>query len=123
MKRILFLLVPWLLITLVACTSAAKPVTQPTPAVAPPAAVTNATIQNIRHENLNVKVGGTVTWTNQDGVPHTVTHMVPAEGRKFKSSFLNKGQTFSFTFREAGSFSYFCEVHPDDMKATVVVSR
>jgi plastocyanin len=48
--------------------------------------------------------------------------MVPAEARKFKSSFLNKGQTFSFTFREAGSFSYFCEVHPNDMRATVVVT-
>lgn len=115
MKRILFLFVPCLVLTLAACTQAAKPATKPT--------VTNATIQNITHQNLNVKVGTTVTWTNQDGVPHTVTHTVAAEARKFKSSFLNKGQTFSFTFPEAGSFSYFCEVHSDTMKATVVVSR
>jgi plastocyanin len=113
-KRIVFLLVPCLVLTLVACTQAAKP--SPTPAVT--TTVTNATIQNIRHENLNVKVGATITWTNQDGVPHTVT----AEGGKFKSSFLNKAQTFSFTFREAGSFNYFCEVHPNDMRATVAVT-
>jgi len=102
-------------LTLVACTQAAKPATTP----GGTATVTNATIQNIKHQNLTVKVGTTVEWTNKDGVPHTVTE----QGRKFKSGFLNQGQTFKFTFQEAGTVNYFCEVHPDVMKATVVVAR
>jgi plastocyanin len=118
-KRNLFLLALWLVLLLVACTPGPGPTAKPTPTAAPTPAPTKATIQNISHENLTVTVGATVAWTNQDDVPHTVT----AEDGKFKSKFLNKGQIFSFTFREAGSFKYFCEVHPDVMRATVVVTR
>jgi len=118
-RGISFLFVPCLVLTLVACTQAAKPATQPAATPGVSATVTNATIQNIKHENLTVKVGTTVEWTNKDGVPHTVTE----QGRKFKSGFLNQGQTFKFTFQEAGTVNYFCEVHPDAMKATVVVAR
>lgn len=112
MKKSLLLVSLWLVITLAACTRASTPILAPTPAL------TKAAIQNISHQNLTVKVGTTVQWTNQDDVPHTVT----AEGGKFKSNFLNKGQTYSFTFGEAGSLKYFCEVHSDTMRATVVVT-
>ncbi|WP_457112603.1 cupredoxin domain-containing protein [Marmoricola sp. URHA0025 HA25] len=68
---------------------------------------------------LNVEVGDTVTWTNMDTAPHTVT--VTSGPVKFASANLAKGQTFSYTFTTAGTYSYYCAVHPD-MVAKVVVS-
>jgi len=68
---------------------------------------------------LNVKVGDTVTWTNMDTAPHTVT--VSSGPVKFASGNLAKGDKFSYTFKTAGTYSYYCAVHPD-MKGTVVVT-
>ena len=65
---------------------------------------------------VTVKAGGTVTWTNRDGAPHTVT----ATDGSFGSSQLTSGDSFSHTFSEPGTYTYFCQVHPM-MKATVVV--
>jgi plastocyanin len=56
---------------------------------------------------LTVKVGTTVTWTNLDDAPHTVT----ADDNSFDSKEFLKGQSFSFTFNKAGEFSYYCAVH------------
>ncbi len=70
-------------------------------------------------ETLEVSVGTTVTWTNQDTAPHTVTSE-PA-GDVFNSGKLDQGDTFSFTFEEAGTYEYYCEYHAN-MKGTVVVS-
>jgi plastocyanin len=69
--------------------------------------------------SLTVSVGDTVTWTNEDTAPHTVT--VSDGPVKFASSNLSQGQTFSYTFTEAGTYSYYCAVHPD-MKASVTVT-
>lgn len=67
---------------------------------------------------LTVDVGSTVTWTNQDTAPHDVkTTSGPAS---FHSPMLSKGQSWSFTFTEAGSYGYYCTVHPD-MRAGIVV--
>ena len=57
---------------------------------------------------LTVAVGTKVTWTNRDDVPHTVT----GTEKRFASPVLDTDQQFSFTFTEAGSFDYFCSVHP-----------
>jgi len=57
-----------------------------------------------------------VTWTNNDSVPHTVTQ----DGGGLTSKAINPGETFSFTFDTAGSFSYHCEFHAN-MKGTVTV--
>ena len=57
---------------------------------------------------LTVPVGTTVTWTNRDDIPHTV---VSTEG-VFKSKVLDTDEKFSFTFSEAGSYPYFCSIHP-----------
>jgi plastocyanin len=57
-----------------------------------------------------------VTWTNSEGVPHTVT----ANDGSFGSSQLGAGDTFSHTFTEPGTYSYYCQLHPM-MRATVVV--
>ena len=65
---------------------------------------------------LTVPVGSTVTWTNGDDIPHTV---VSTEG-VFKSKVLDTDEKFSFTFSKAGSYPYFCSIHPK-MTGRVVV--
>jgi plastocyanin len=76
---------------------------------------------------IQVSVGTTVTWTNNDSQPHTVTSGSNGQpDNKFNSSpnftpLLNPGQTFSFTFTEEGEYPYFCLLHPN-MVGTVNVS-
>jgi plastocyanin len=76
---------------------------------------------------IQVSVGNTVTWTNNDSQPHTVTSGSNGQpDNKFNSSpnfspLLNPGQTFSFTFTQAGNYPYFCMLHPN-MVGTVSVS-
>jgi plastocyanin len=65
---------------------------------------------------VTIKVGESVTWTNQDPINHTVV----ADNGEFKSGELANGDTFSFTFDKAGTYAYHCSIHPS-MKATVVV--
>lgn len=65
---------------------------------------------------VTAAVGTTVTWTNRDDIPHTV---VSTDG-VFKSKVLDTDEKFSFTFTKAGTFAYFCSVHPK-MTGTIVV--
>jgi plastocyanin len=67
---------------------------------------------------VEIQVGDTVTWTNDDDTEHTVT----ASDGLFDSGELAEGATFSFTFETAGEFSYFCAFHPD-MQGRVVVTE
>ncbi|HJU95860.1 MAG TPA: plastocyanin/azurin family copper-binding protein [Nitrososphaera sp.] len=71
---------------------------------------------------VQVSVGSTVTWTNNDAQPHTATSGENAtpDGR-FDSSILAPSATFDHTFTEAGEFPYFCLLHPN-MVGTVNVS-
>ena len=71
---------------------------------------------------VQVSVGSTVTWTNNDAQPHTATSGENAtpDGR-FDSSILAPAATFDHTFTEAGEFPYFCILHPN-MVGTVSVS-
>jgi plastocyanin len=57
---------------------------------------------------LTVAVGTTVVWTNHDDIPHTV---VSTDG-VFKSKVLDTDEKFSYTFAKAGTFAYFCSIHP-----------
>ena len=67
---------------------------------------------------LTVRVGDTVTWTNHDQAPHdVVTTSAPVA---IRSSMLSHGQSWSYTFTTAGTYSYYCSVHPD-MRAQIVV--
>ncbi len=68
---------------------------------------------------VEVGVGATVTWMNQDSVPHTVTS--DDGGTTIQSGKISAGDSFSYTFAEAGEFAYHCEYHTG-MKATVIVS-
>ena len=65
---------------------------------------------------LTVKPGTTVTWTNGDDIPHTVT----SNTGLFKSKVLDSGDKFSFTFAKPGQFGYFCSLHPHMTGAIVV---
>lgn len=65
---------------------------------------------------IKVRKGATVTWTNRDNVPHTVT----ASDGSFRSGLLNLGQSWSFTFDKPGTYSYYCEPHPY-MQGQVIV--
>ena len=67
-------------------------------------------------ETLTVKAGTTVTWINEDDIPHTVV----ASDRSFKSKALDTDDKFAFTFTTPGSYEYFCSLHPH-MKAMVTV--
>ena len=67
-------------------------------------------------ETLTVQTGTTVTWTNRDDIPHTV---VSTDGI-FKSKVRDTDEKFSYTFAKAGTFSYYCSVHPK-MTGEVVV--
>lgn len=72
---------------------------------------------NYRPAVLKVGVGTTVIWTNTGAVLHTVT---AADRKSFDSKDIQPKQKFSFTFKKAGTFAYFCNYHPW-MKGTVIV--
>src|SRR5437899_1585370 len=64
---------------------------------------------------ITVKAGQTVTWTNTGHTLHNVT------GPGFVSKALNTGETYSHKFTKSGRFSYMCTLHPQLMRAVVVV--
>jgi plastocyanin len=84
---------------------------------APAASRSTVAIEHFKYApaTLIVPVGGTVTWVNHDEEPHTVTSTTGA----FASSGLVNEDTFAQTFTRAGTYQYFCALHPH-MKATVV---
>jgi plastocyanin len=63
---------------------------------------------------LTVAKGTTVTWTNNDPAAHQI------KSATFNSTQLNKGQTFSFTFNDAGTFDYSCAIHPSMLGKIIV---
>jgi len=65
---------------------------------------------------VRVQVGGKVTWQNEDTAPHTAT----ADDGSFDTDTIEQGKIGSATFKEAGTFTYFCEIHPT-MHGTVEV--
>ena len=67
---------------------------------------------------VTVPVGATVTWTNQDGAPHTVTSDTKG---MFSSGWKFKGGTFAFQFTKAGTYPYHCSIHKG-MRGTVTVT-
>ena len=79
-------------------------------------------IENFSYEpkELTVAVGTTVTWVNEDDVPHTATG--EGESPAFDSKALDTDDKFSFTFSKAGTYPYYCKVHPH-MKGTIVVVK
>ena len=68
-------------------------------------------------EAFTVSEGATVTWTNNDGVDHSIV----ASNQSFSSSPLDRGATFQFTFETPGDYPYACGIHPE-MTGTVTVT-
>lgn len=87
-------------------------------AAQPAAAATDVKIDNFAFtpQTVTVTVGTTVTWTNRDDIPHTV---VSTDG-VFKSKVRDTDETFAYKFDKAGTYSYFCSIHPK-MTGKVVV--
>ena len=67
-------------------------------------------------QHITVKAGTTVTWINDDDIPHTVA----SSSKLFKSKTLDTEDKFSFTFTTPGSYEYFCSLHPHMTGAIVV---
>lgn len=63
-----------------------------------------------------VQAGGKVIWQNQDSAPHTAT----ADDESWDTGTIEQGKLGSETFKEPGTFAYYCEIHPD-MRGTVEV--
>lgn len=116
------------LVLLAACSGKAAPMQSYTPTSSTQAS--SSTVNNpaspevtikgfaFSPDTLTVKVGTTVKWTNQDSVAHSVT----SDTGLFDSGELAAGNTFSFTFTQAGTFDYHCAMHPS-MIATIVVTE
>jgi plastocyanin len=66
---------------------------------------------------ITIPAGTTVTWTNNDDVPHVVTS---DDNKLFKSKALDTDDHFSFTFTKPGTYNYYCAIHPK-MTAKIVV--
>jgi len=102
----------------VALVTAVSPKAQAKAEQPPPASSADVKIDNFAFapETLTVAVGTTVTWTNRDDIPHTV---VSTDG-VFKSKVRDTDETFAYKFDKAGTYTYFCSIHPK-MTGKVVV--
>ncbi len=70
-----------------------------------------------RPKSLTIRKGDTVVWTNMDFIKHTATS---DSGIELDSVLLGKGESYSHTFNEAGTYDYHCTPHPY-MKGTIIV--
>ena len=89
-------------------------ITSTTASTAASVSISNFTFQP---QNLQIKVGTVVTWTNNDATAHTVT----SDTSIFDSGTLTSGAKFTFTFAQAGTFTYHCNIHTS-MTGTITVT-
>lgn len=84
-----------------------------------PASAANVKIDNFSFgpATITIPAGSTITWTNNDDVPHVVTS---DDNKMFKSKPLDTNDHFSFTFTNPGTYNYYCAIHPK-MTAKIVV--
>jgi plastocyanin len=94
-----------------------------TSATTTPVATNKVDIKDFAYSpaTITVKVGDTVTWTNQDSTSHTVTTSDGPE--QFDSGSIDQGKTFTHTFTKAGTYKYHCTFHPSMPTATVIVTE
>lgn len=92
------------------------PATQPYSVAA---ATRRVSIQNFDYSpnNISVRAGSTVVWTNYDSVPHTVTDI----SGSFNSGVISPGSTYRLTLSNPGTYYYYCTLHPN-MRGTVTVT-
>lgn len=113
-----------------ACSSSDSADTSPAPGATAAAGQATATVLNFAFDpiDLEVPVGTTVTWTNEDRFGHTVTSGTPDSPTGEYELVLGEltdgdtsGMTGSQTYETAGTFEYFCRYHPN-MVGTVIVT-
>jgi plastocyanin len=94
---------------------------QQNPSTATPVASNTVAMENFAFQpvNVQVKVGATITWTNKDTAPHTVTFR---DSSLTSSGILRQGDTYSYTFTRVGTFTYYCDLH-QYMTAQVTVTE
>ena len=124
MKKILIIGLLVIFVLISGCTST----TTVTPASTTPGATTPAqtsTEQQVNIKDFNfvpataeVPMGTTVTWVNDDNVPHTITSV----SGSFDSGSIGPGKTYSHKFDQAGTFEYSCTNHPSMPHGTVIVT-
>lgn len=102
---------------LASCQSTA-PATAPAPVPGPSSTTVEVEISNFKFvpNTITISPGTTVTWTNMDSAPHTVT----TRETLFDSGRMSTGDTFSYTFEQSGTYEYYCTIHPY-MVATIIV--
>jgi plastocyanin len=84
----------------------------------PPAVEVTMTVNRFGPGTVRVAAGATVTWRNTSDIPHTVT------GDGFDSGLIAPGASYSRTFTQPGSYSYWCTPHRQaGMVGTVLVQR
>jgi plastocyanin len=83
------------------------------------AATVTVEISNFAYQpaTVTIQVGDTVTWTNLDAAAHTATDTGP---QGLFDGVIDQGESFSYTFTQAGTFNYFCTFHTE-MSGTVIV--
>jgi len=119
MKRITWIFgVAVTLLTAISLAQGARPSLAASPDDKPAASAT-VKIDNFSFgpATITIPVGSTVTWTNNDDVPHVVSS---DDNKMFKSKALDTDDHFSFTFTKPGTYNYYCAIHPK-MTAKIVV--
>ncbi len=100
------------LVAAAGCGSSSNSPTNPSPTNGTPVSIvsgsSNLTTNAYAPNPVNIAVGGTVTWTNNDNTPHTST----GNSGAWDSGSIAPGASFSRTFTSAGSFPYHCTIHP-----------
>jgi len=69
-------------------------------------------------QEITITRGTTLTWINEDDIPHAIV----ASNKAFRSKAMDTEQNFSFTFSEPGTYEYFCSLHPH-MQGKVIVKE
>ncbi|MBM3157664.1 MAG: hypothetical protein FJ004_10335 [Chloroflexi bacterium] len=92
--------------------------TTPTPTTTPANGQASVNMSGLTFipQTLTVTVGTTVTWTNNDSSAHTVT----SNSGAFESGNMARDAKFSYTFNQAGTFDYYCKLHPS-MTGKIIV--
>lgn len=67
-------------------------------------------------QEITITRGTTVTWVNDDDIPHAIA----TSNKAFRSKAMDTEDKFSFTFNQPGTYAYFCSLHPH-MQGKVIV--
>ena len=118
------------LIAILVAACGASPTPTPPPAQQEGAARTTQSAPDLQVDvigfsllDITIPTGATIEWSNQHFAPHTITSGIPGESDGvFDSGTLQEDDSYAVTFDSAGSFSYYCAIHPDSMRATITVS-